>query len=179
MADQLIFQLPKGRFKTFDDNEVHVASDNADPAKVRVSIKEEHLEFNLGMVSCNTERPDGELDELVTFGARMLEKNGRPAFVVTAGKKNEQHVELLIVTLDGIYGAVEFKGPMRPSSFTRSVGGNCERHMQDDGNDVIYDVRPGLTMNGQPVSGTHGWVALWASRGGEIRTFRQDGKYVG
>ena len=109
---ELITQLPEGRIEKFDDQEIKHASDIADPAKYRFSIPEDLLgpgSTNLGMVSCNTERPDGELDEHVTFGARQL-SDGRWAFFVSVRYPNEAEVkEVLLATSDGFYTNVPVK----------------------------------------------------------------------
>ena len=56
----------------------------------------------------------------------------------------------------------------------RAPGGQTELHCQGDGNAVMYDVRPGLTVDGQP----RVRVPLSTLKDGRIRDFREDGQYV-
>lgn len=110
---ELIAKLPNGSVESFDANEVAIISDIADPSKLRLAIPEDLVESNLGAVSCNTRRVDGEQDERVTFGARSL-GDGRWAFFVSVQYPGEQQVrEVLLATSDGLYANVPIKGEVR------------------------------------------------------------------
>lgn len=52
-------------------------------------------------------------------------------------------------------------------------GGETSLELQGDGHLVLYDVRPGLTINGQPVNG----VALRIFEGKVLTPMRPDGRY--
>lgn len=184
MANQI--DLPFGYVRPYPlaDNEVEHVTLIPDQAKYRFGILE-HLiapgSTSLGADSYNTVRPDGMHDEWATIGVRLIEHEGKRAAVIAFSVRDEDSQDVREVLVLSPYGA-GFNVPaglvQQPMSFTRSLGGNCEQHVQDDGNMVVYDVRPGVTVNGQPSGQAHGWVALWASRGGEIRSFREDGQYA-
>lgn len=106
----VIAELPYGSVESFDDNEVTIISEIADPPKLRLAVPDDLVEANIGAISCNTRRANGEQDEYVTFGARAL-SDGRWAFFVAVRYPGEQDVrEVLLATSDGIYGNEPFKG---------------------------------------------------------------------
>ena len=100
----LLFMLPYGEFRAFDDNETLHRSLIADPCKDRYSVKQELVESNLGAHSFNIERPSGELDEMVLSGARLLPDGSGAFFVAIADAQGQPVREILVASRHGLSG---------------------------------------------------------------------------
>ena len=144
----IIAELPEGRFETFDDNETALVSTNEDPPKHRIGVLEENLgEGNLGAVSFNTVRPNGEHDEWATVGARISQlSNGMKFCMVTVSVRDETNQNTQEVAVFSPYNVV-FNVPVSAPNLAtnnnvgrelRSNNGRFWAVLQDDGNFVLY-----------------------------------------
>ena len=130
--------LPHGALEPYDDNEINLRSDIRDPGKYRTSVDEGKVESNLGSVSHNTRRPNGELDERVQYGGRLL-GDGTPAFFVSLGiHKGDPVTEHLVVSRHGV------SGPAAPRAATSGrvyhEGGRFVTIYGADGHVVTLDI---------------------------------------
>ena len=157
-----IANLPGGALEAYDDNEINLRSDIKDPGKYRTSVDDGKVESNLGSVSHNTRRPNGELDERVQYGGRLL-GDGTPAFFVAlAINKGDPVSEHLVISRHGL------SGPAAPSSVGAAQsgrfvheGGRFVTTYQGDGHVVTRDTH-GTADEAQ-------WEPVWSSWHGLLK----------
>ena len=122
----LLFMLPYGEFRAFDDNETLHRSLIADPCKDRYSVKQELVESNLGAISFNIERPSGELDEMGLIGVRLLPDGSGAFFVAIADAQGQPVREILVASRHGL------SGPAAVATSFRSDDGRYLYNVQGD-----------------------------------------------
>ena len=133
----LLFLLPYGEFRAFDDNETLHRSLIADPCKDRYSVKQELVESNLGSISFNIERPSGELDEMGLIGVRLLPDGSGAFFVAIADAQGQPVREILVASRHGLSGPAAG----RVTRFYTDGGKFCVNWQDDSGQPVgvVYD----------------------------------------
>lgn len=137
MAD--LHDLPHGKVITYDDNEVAIVSEIADPPKLRFGVRDTLVESNLGMLSCNTVRVDGEQDEWATIGARLTNNRSEGAIALCVRPQGREDViEAVLITPRGVYFNVPLIGATQKTDTLYSGNGKYKLVMQGDGNIVAY-----------------------------------------
>ena len=134
---ELLFLLPYGEFRAFDENETLHRSLKSDPCKARLSVKQELVESNLGAISCNIERTSGELDEMGLFGVRLLPDGSGAFFVAIADAQGQPAREILVASRHGLSGPAAG----RVTRFYTDGGKFCVNWQDDSGQPVgvVYD----------------------------------------
>jgi hypothetical protein len=140
-----------GWWGTINDNEMELNTTMPDPAKIRIAIHENKVESNLGGISFNRSRDDGQHHEDALIQARLTadRKGGAIAFYVRPANGNNDEDVREVLYLDR--GVAHFHVPISApnvggggvSSFLRSPNGRFEMEIQDDGNVVVYDEHNG------------------------------------
>ena len=154
-----IATLPHGVLEPYDDNEINLRSDIKDPGKYRTSVEDNLVESNLGSVSHNTRRANGELDERVQYGGRLL-GDGTPAFFVALGiKKGDPVSEQLVVSRHGLSGPAAARSAASGRMYHE--GGRFVTIYGDDGHVVTYDMH---RTSDEPQ-----WNPVWSSWHGLLR----------
>lgn len=167
----IIAWFPKGWFGTIFDNETEHVSTKPDPCKLRLAVDQDQVESNLGGVSYNIRRRDGNHNEMAyEMGRLTADKKAGAFYIATKGPNDDQPKERMYIDDNQAIFRVPITAPNlggnSVGAILRAPGGQTELHMQGDGNLVVYDVR------------ALQWVALWSTNSGKIREFREDGRYV-
>lgn len=143
-----LLDLPFGYIETFDDNEVTIVSTISDPVKIRLAIQEDQVEANLGFLSFNTVRSDGEQDEWAAIGPRLITRPDGSRFCAIAvcarGPESEHVQEVLLIAPHGVWFNVPLRGDGAPTpddgTVAMSKDGRFWTVQQSDGNLVIYQL---------------------------------------
>ena len=159
-----------GWIGTIFDNEIEIVSTKSDPPKIRLAVQSDIVESNLGSVSFNLRRPDGNHEEYgYVMGRLTADRQQGALYVALRARGEEQSRQVLYLDPGVLISRVPIMAPNIGSASTgtilRAPGGQTELHMQGDGNLVTYDVR------------TSPWTPLWSSMQGKLRDFREDGQY--
>lgn len=139
-----IATMPWGYVETFGDNEIAIVSTKADPPKVRLASTQ--VESNLGVVSFDIRRADGNLEAYAEITGRLTADKQEGALYIALRPRGEQSCrEVLYLDPGVLLSHVPVQAP--------NVGGNAApnemRHldgihwfvMQNDGNLVVYKNR--------------------------------------
>lgn len=146
------FDLPKGWFGPYDNNEVEVVATDDDPAALRGGKRRTAGQgFNLFKVSGNIVRNDGRHEEyaLLRFRLAPNEQDGAIECVV---RKGDTEVPVFYVDPNGFHCLTNFFAPnISGAGGTFLKNGPWELHLQGDRNLVLYDTR------------TQPWKAVWSA----------------
>lgn len=157
-----LHDLPFGYVGTYDANEIEIVSTIKDPPKIRLVVDADKVESNLGCVSFNTRRPDGEHDEHAYVMGRLTADKQGGALYLGVRAPGSQHVREVLY-LDS--GQAIFRVPIVAPNLMSGAGSDGRFYsgdrrfcwnFQTDGSVVLY--------------ATHGstdettWTARWALR---------------
>lgn len=149
-----IAELLFGWFGAIFDNELELVSTKQDPPKLRLAVEQDKVESNLGAISFNQRRPDGNHEEYgYVMGRMTADKQGGAVYIAARGADG--------VTREVAYfdaGHVIFQAPIQAPGLSpggpapailQSADGRVVLAAQNDENLVLY-------VNGKAVKALHG-----------------------
>lgn len=142
-----IADFPWGWIGTKYDNEVEIVSTKPDPPKVRLAVEAGQVESNLGSISFNLRRPDGEHEEYgYVMGRLTADKQAGALYIGLRPQGEPSCREVLYLDSSGAHFRVPIVAPglgitvppaPAPNELV-SPSGAYRLSLQDDGNFVIY-----------------------------------------
>ena len=123
-----------GWIGTIFDNEIEIVSTKADPPKIRLAVEADQVESNLGAVSYNLRRPDGNHEEYGLMMGRLTADHQAGAVYVATRPRGQQDVREVFYIDNDI---AIFRAPVVAD--LTSDNGRFRLIVQNDGNLVLYE----------------------------------------
>ncbi|MET0214305.1 MAG: hypothetical protein ABW292_14940 [Vicinamibacterales bacterium] len=145
-----ILDLVAGWFGTFGDNELELVSTKSDPVKFRMGVqRQDGWTLNLGAISFNIVRDDGNHDEMAYIMGRIAANEQEGAIYATCWRAGAaQAEEVFYVDPHGMHVHVPLHAPNLDAegggaigNELRAPGGVYWLAVQEDGNIVAYKNR--------------------------------------
>lgn len=150
------------------DNELEVVSTKPDPGKVRLAVQAGQEESNLGSVSGNIRRADGEHEEYAYTMFRLTADKQAGAFYIATRPRGEQDCREVFY-IDN--GAAIFRVPVQAPNLGHGGGGVTNKMVSSDGRFVTVQQTDGNFVTYSLELGPEGDpnAAVWSAWHGHIQ----------